>query len=167
MITRLDEEAKRIEPIFSGPNSKEYERICIKIEERFLVYLQTLRLKAHKILDVQEPTWYDDMFAFQNEMKDLEITIGNLVNVVFKDMNNVQEGITNLYGFKIYMNRKSLKSLFDSITTKVRITIVLLNLPIQKFINDRHNYYELNFAEDMAAVRQRYSSNETRNIGGT
>lgn len=95
-----------------------------------------MKLKAHKILDVREATWHDDMFAFRTKMKDLEIIIENLMNAVFKNMNNVRQGIANLYGFNIYMKRESLKALFDSMRSHViPFSIYLFTDKIKFIIN--------------------------------
>lgn len=60
------------------------------------------------------------MLVFRNEMKDLEIMIENLMATVFRNVNNVHEGIENLRSFYNYMNRENLKSLFDSKNMNVR-----------------------------------------------
>lgn len=118
-------------PRFGGPKGLTYEKTCEKIETIFLEHLEVLKLKADKILDVQEVTWHDYIFTFRTDMKDLESMIENLVNAVFKDMNNVREGISNLYGLQIYVNRENLKTLFDATTTSVRL---LLDTSIQLLI---------------------------------
>lgn len=89
------------------------------MEKLFLDYLEIVGSQYEKILDIQDASWQDDMFAFRNEMKDLEIIIENLMNVVFTNINNVREGIGNFYGLRMYMGRDCLKVLFNFPATKV------------------------------------------------
>lgn len=117
---RMDETTEITRPMFSGTKGEEYERVCQKIERLFHEALQTIEQNSHKILDVNQSSWHDDMFTFRAEMKDLEIIIENLVPSVFQGLNNVQEGIENLQGFYNYMNRENLKPLFDARTNDVR-----------------------------------------------
>ncbi|XP_024940642.1 dynein heavy chain 2, axonemal [Cephus cinctus] len=118
-FARMDETVKIGKPRFGGTKGTEHEKVCQKIERMFLDHLHSLEQKSHKIFDVQQVTWYDDMFRFRQEMKDLEIIIENLATTVFKDVNNVHEGIQNIYGFYNYIGRENLRTLFDSKTTSV------------------------------------------------
>lgn len=115
----MDETVYIGKPQFNGTKGPEYEKVCMKIEHLFAEHLQAVEAISEKILDVQQSTWYDDMFTFRTRMKDLEVIIENLVTVVFKGVNNVEEGIHFLFGFQNYMNRENLKNLFDSKTTEV------------------------------------------------
>lgn len=82
--------------------------------------MSKIEANSYKIFAVQDSTWHDDMIIFRSEMRDLEIMIENLIATVFMDVNNVQEGIEDLRSFYNYLNRKNLKSLFDSKNTSVR-----------------------------------------------
>lgn len=124
---RSDETAQILSPKFSGTNGEEHERVCQNIERLFYEALNKIEANSHKIFAVHESTWHDDMIIFRNEMRDLEIMIENLIATVFMDVNNVQEGIEDLRSFYNYLNRKNLKSLFDSKNTSVRRN--------QRFIN--------------------------------
>lgn len=115
----MDETAGIPEARFPGTKGIEHERVCQKIEKLFLESLGTIVSNCHKILDVQQPTWNDDMFVFRDQMKDLEIIIENLVTATLKNVINVHEAIDNLYGFRGYMRRKNLAPLFDRKTTLV------------------------------------------------
>ncbi|XP_043277760.1 dynein axonemal heavy chain 2 [Venturia canescens] len=116
-FARMDETATILPPRFAGTKGPEFERTCQKVEKLYLEYLSAIEINSHKILDVQEATWYDDMFVFRGHMKDLEINIENLVSSVFEYVQNVEEAIASLYGFHTYMSRENLTSLFDRKTT--------------------------------------------------
>lgn len=118
----MDETVPILPPRFAGTEGPEFEKSCQKVEKLYLEYLLAIERNSHKILDVQEPTWYDDMFVFRGHMKDLEINIENLVSSVFEYVQNVEEAIGSLYGFHTYMSRENLMSLFDRKTTLVSFT---------------------------------------------
>ncbi|XP_034934334.1 dynein heavy chain 2, axonemal [Chelonus insularis] len=118
-FARLDETIEILSPVFSGTEGVTHGKVCTRIEKLFLEHLQQLKQKADKILNVQDSTWNHDMFKFRNEMKELDMMIENLVNKIFRKLNNIREGISNLYAFHTYRNRENLKTLFDSVTTEV------------------------------------------------
>ena len=117
---RSDETAQILSPKFSGTSGEQHERVCQKIERLFYEALDEIEANSYKIFAVHESTWQDDMIIFRNQMRDLEIMIENLIATVFMDVNSVQEGIENLQSFYNYLNRRNLKSLFDSKNTSVR-----------------------------------------------
>ncbi|XP_076632445.1 dynein heavy chain 2, axonemal kl-2 [Colletes latitarsis] len=118
-FARMDETVDDMRPMFSGTKGEEYERGCQKIERLFHEALQKIEQISHKIFDVHQGTWHEDVFAFRSELKDLEVMIENLVTSAFVGMHNVQEGIENLQGFYNYMNREKLKQLFDVKTNEI------------------------------------------------
>ena len=122
----MDETMNILEPRFGGTTGQEQERVCQKVEKLFMEYLQIIKENSEKILDVKQPTWYDDMFEFREHMKDLEMIVENLVTAAFKDVQTVQQGIDYLYGFKNYMNRQNLQTLFDRKTTLVSLFYYIL-----------------------------------------
>ena len=119
MCNRIDETTEIMKPMFGGTKGEERERVCQKIERLFHEALERIEQNSHKIFDIYCGTWHDDMFAFHNEMKDLEVIIENLVVSVFARMNNVQNAVEDLQGFYPYMNREKLKALFSAKTLEV------------------------------------------------
>jgi len=109
-----------LSPKFSGTHGEEYERICRKIERLFHTALDHVEENSEKIFSVHEATWNDDMNAFRIEIRDLEIMIENLITTVFKDINNIQEGIEDLHSFYNYCDREHLRPLFENKNTQVR-----------------------------------------------
>ncbi|KOC70969.1 Dynein-1-beta heavy chain, flagellar inner arm I1 complex [Habropoda laboriosa] len=118
-FARMDETALSSKPMFGGTKGEERERVCQKIERLFHEALEKIEQNSSKIFDVHHSTWHDEMFAFRNEMKDLEVIIENLVASVFVNLNNVQEGVEDLQAFYSYMNREKLKVLFDAKTAEI------------------------------------------------
>ena len=116
----MDETEEIQKPFFRCTRGEEFEKTCQDIEDEFLTHLKSLKSISHKIFDVQQPTWHDDMFNFRGKMKVLEIRIENLVDTVFIRVDTVEFEIYALYGFKNYMKRESLKSVFNTKTAFVR-----------------------------------------------
>ncbi|CAL7938030.1 unnamed protein product [Xylocopa violacea] len=118
-FARMDETTEILKPMFGGTKGEERERVCQKIERLFHEALEKIEQHSYKIFDVYHGTWHDDMFAFRNEMKDLEVIIENLAASVFVGLNNAQEGVENLQGFYTYMSRENLMPLFDAKTIDI------------------------------------------------
>ncbi|KAF7401616.1 hypothetical protein HZH68_007436 [Vespula germanica] len=118
-FARMDETTSILRPKFGGTKGGEHSRACQKIERLFLESLEKIEANSHKIFDVLNISWQNIMSVFRNEVRELEIIIENLIATVFADMNNVQEGIENLYGFYNYMNRERLQQLFNNKTMEV------------------------------------------------
>ncbi|XP_012280984.2 dynein heavy chain 2, axonemal [Orussus abietinus] len=138
-FARMDDTTIIPKPIFGGTKGIEYERVCQKVERLFLESLRKIEANSQKIFDVHQPTWYDDMFRFREEAKDLEIILENLMTSVFQDMNNIQEGINHLYGFYNFMGRKTLRTLFDS---KITLIWKMFGEEIQKTKQEVLDEYE-------------------------
>ncbi|KZC12413.1 Dynein heavy chain 2, axonemal [Dufourea novaeangliae] len=140
-FARMDETVEETRPMFSGTKGKEREWGCQKIDRLFHEALLKIRQNSAKIFDVLEGTWHEDMFAFRSELKDLEVIIENLVTSAFVGMNNVQEGIEDLQGFYNYMNRETLKSLFDEKTNDIwRLYSDEIQQTKQEVLDEREEY---------------------------
>lgn len=62
-------------PIFGGANGERFEAKCDQIEQMFHDALQHLQRVSHTILDVQAPSWYDDVLLFRICIKDIEVSL--------------------------------------------------------------------------------------------
>lgn len=60
-------------PKFSGSRGEQFERKCDQIEHMFQDALNTVREVTSNILDVQAPSWYDDILQFRGVIKDIEV----------------------------------------------------------------------------------------------
>ncbi|KAI4504209.1 hypothetical protein M0802_000680 [Mischocyttarus mexicanus] len=142
-FARMDERTNILRPTFPGTKGEEHRRACQKIERLFFESLEKIEANSHKIFDVLHVAWKNIMSIFRGEVRELEIIIENLVATVFVVMNNVQEGIDNLYGFYNYMNRKELQELFNNKT-----------MEIWKMFDDDIQ----NAKQDVLDVKEEYSS---------
>ncbi|XP_013149055.1 PREDICTED: dynein heavy chain 2, axonemal [Papilio polytes] len=116
---RIDEIEQINKPIFAGANGDQFEAKCDQIEKMFSVALGLVRKVAHTILDVQAPSWYDDILQFRSTIKDIEIIIENLVESVFEGVNHVEEAVVALYSLHNYSRRQNLKRIFKRKTAEV------------------------------------------------
>ncbi|KAL2735253.1 dynein axonemal heavy chain 2 [Vespula squamosa] len=140
-FARMDETNNILRPKFAGTKGEEHSRACKKIERLFLESLQKVEVNSHKIFDVLNISWQNIILTFRNEVKELEIIIKNLIETVFVDMNNVQEGIENLYGFYNYMNREQLQELFNNKTMEVwKMFNNDIQFTKQSILSDRQRY---------------------------
>lgn len=124
----MDETMTTGKPFFRGTRGPEFEATCQNIEDEFVDYLNSVKLISHKILNVHQVTWHDDLFIFRGKMKDLEIMIENLLNIVFSYNDTIEDGVYALYGFYNYLSRESLKPIFENKTTRVSEEILFLFL---------------------------------------
>lgn len=124
----MDETTQISNPKFSGTKGEEHERVCRKIEKLFYDTLRKIEDNSHRIFAVRESTWQDDMLVFRTDVRDLEIMIENLIATVFRNVNNVQEGIEDLRSFYNYLNRDKLKPLLDSTNTSVSALELIIHV---------------------------------------
>lgn len=73
----------------------------------------------HKVCNVQDSSWNDEILQFRSRMKDIEIVIENLVNAIFQEIVTVDDGVEALASLYNYSTRKTLKNLFDRKTSDV------------------------------------------------
>ncbi|KAI5642765.1 dynein-1-beta heavy chain, flagellar inner arm I1 complex [Phthorimaea operculella] len=116
---RIDELEDVPKPIFGGSHGDLFEKKCEQIEHMFHDALNNIKRVQFAILDVQAPSWYDDILAFRTTIKDIEIIIENLVDSVFEDVNHVEEAVVALYSLNNYSKRKNLKRIFKRKTAEV------------------------------------------------
>ncbi|XP_053613118.1 dynein axonemal heavy chain 2 isoform X1 [Plodia interpunctella] len=116
---RMDEMEVISKPLFSGARGDQFEEKCSSIEHMFQDALRNVRQVSSTILDVQAPSWYDDVLQFRTVVKDIEIIIENLVESVFEGVNHVEEAVVALYSLNNYSKRKSLRRIFKRKTAEV------------------------------------------------
>ncbi|XP_050668613.1 dynein axonemal heavy chain 2 [Leptidea sinapis] len=116
---RIDEMEVINKPMFGGARGDQFEDKCDQIEHMFHDALDNVKSVSATILDVQAPSWYDDILQFRTVIKDIEIIIENLVESVFEGVNHVEEAVIALYSLHNYSKRKSLKRIFKRKTAEV------------------------------------------------
>lgn len=61
--------------MFGGARGDIFEAKCDQIEHMFYDALDNVKSVSANILDVQAPTWYDDVLQFRTVVKDIEVRI--------------------------------------------------------------------------------------------
>lgn len=59
--------------MFGGARGDQFEMKCDQIERMFHEALVNVRRVSSSILDVQAPSWYDDILLFRTVIKDIEV----------------------------------------------------------------------------------------------
>ncbi|XP_052739543.1 dynein axonemal heavy chain 2 [Bicyclus anynana] len=116
---RIDELEVISKPMFGGARGDEFEAKCDQIEHMFHDALDNVKAVTSSILDVQAPSWYDDILQFRTVIKDIEIIIENLVETVFEGVNHVEEAVVALFSLHNYSKRKNLRRIFKRKTAEV------------------------------------------------
>lgn len=93
----------------------EYEAYCRKIEDLFYENLDEIKLVSEDILDVTKSTWLINMQRFKDSITKLENMVSNLIDRIFKEVKNVEEGIEAIYALQRFKHRESLR---DVLSTK-------------------------------------------------
>ncbi|CAH0714647.1 unnamed protein product, partial [Brenthis ino] len=118
---RIDELEVISKPMFGGARGDQFEAKCDQIEHMFHNALDNVKAVAHNILDVQAPSWYDDILQFRTVIKDIEIIIENLVESVFEGVNHVEEAVVALFSLHNYSKRNNLRRIFKRKTAEASI----------------------------------------------
>ncbi|XP_042367999.1 dynein axonemal heavy chain 2 [Plectropomus leopardus] len=108
-FARWKDGQQRALPCFSGCQGPEFTRSLLKIEGRFHCGLQNLHSLGKGILDVESTTWCNEFNKFRALVKDLEMSMQNLINSVFKTIYTVEEGLRLLDIFRPVSTREAIK----------------------------------------------------------
>lgn len=72
---RIDELEPVNKAMFGGARGEEFEKKCDQIEHMFQNALYNVQAVSQTILDVQAPSWYDDVLQFRSVVKDIEVSV--------------------------------------------------------------------------------------------
>lgn len=86
----------------------QYEMYCCKIEDLFYKNLEEIKLVRDDILDVTKSTWLENMQKFRDSVMELENMIRTLINCIFEEVQNIEEGIEAIYALQRFKHRESL-----------------------------------------------------------
>lgn len=98
----------------------EYEAYCRKIEDLFYENLDEIKLVSEDILDVTKSTWLINMQRFKDSITKLENMVSNLIDRIFKEVKNVEEGIEAIYALQRFKHRESLRDVLSTKWVQVR-----------------------------------------------
>ncbi|XP_012061757.1 PREDICTED: dynein-1-beta heavy chain, flagellar inner arm I1 complex-like [Atta cephalotes] len=99
--------------MIGGPNGIKYDACCRQIENLFSEILDEIKLIRHEILDVTKFSWLENMLNFRNFVMELENMIKNLIDCIFDEIKNVEEGIEAIYALQRFKHRESLRDLLS------------------------------------------------------
>lgn len=106
--------------LIGGPNGVEYDAYCRQIESLFYESLDEIKLIRDDILDVTKFSWLENMLKFRNFVMELESMIKNLIDRIFEEIENVEEGIEAIYALQRFKHRESLRDLLSRKWVQVR-----------------------------------------------
>ncbi|XP_011064281.1 PREDICTED: dynein-1-beta heavy chain, flagellar inner arm I1 complex [Acromyrmex echinatior] len=99
--------------MIGGPNGIKYDACFRQIENLFSEILDEIKLIHHEILDVTKFSWLENMLNFRNFVMELESMIKNLIDCIFDEIKNVEEGIEAIYALRRFKHRESLRDLLS------------------------------------------------------
>ncbi|XP_032673642.1 dynein heavy chain 2, axonemal isoform X2 [Odontomachus brunneus] len=86
----------------------QYEAYCRRIEDLFYENLDEIKLVRDDILDVAKSTWLENMQKFRDSIMELENMVKTLIDCIFEEVQNVEEGIEAIYALQRFKHRGSL-----------------------------------------------------------
>jgi dynein heavy chain len=96
-------------PVFGGTRAMEIEKSLRDIEEIFMRNLERLENVDYDLLNVTASGWQDDITAFRNNMRDLEVMYVNVINSSFDGVGTVQGAVEVLDAFYLLAKREKIK----------------------------------------------------------
>lgn len=79
IIARVNELEEVSKPYFGGAKGDQFEAKCEQIEHMFASALSDITSVSNSILDVQAPSWYDDILGFRIIIKDIEVRYNSML----------------------------------------------------------------------------------------
>ncbi|XP_024873902.1 dynein-1-beta heavy chain, flagellar inner arm I1 complex-like isoform X2 [Temnothorax curvispinosus] len=99
--------------MIGGPKGIEYDASCRQIESLFYESLDEIKLIRDDILDVTKSRWLENMLKFRNFVMELESMVKNLIDRIFEEIKNVEEGIEAIYALQRFKHRESLRNILS------------------------------------------------------
>lgn len=106
--------------MIGGPKGIEYEVYCHQIESLFYENLDEIKSIRDDILDVTKSSWLENILKFRNFVMELENMVKNLIDRIFEEIKNVEEGIEAVYALQRFKHRESLQDILSSKWVQVR-----------------------------------------------
>lgn len=108
--------------MIGGPKGTEYDAYCHQIERLFHESLHEIKLICDDILDVTNSLWLENILKFRNFVTELENIVKNLIDRIFEEIKNVEEGIETIYALQRFKHRESLRDVLLRKWMQVRNT---------------------------------------------
>lgn len=98
--------------MFGGSKGKVYDIYYQKLQNSFDTILEEIRdpciLTA---LDITNILWFKFMIEFRHEVSELENMLVNMIDDMFDEVENIDEGIEALYSLEKFKQRSDLENL--------------------------------------------------------
>lgn len=98
----------------------QHEAYCRRIEDLFYENLNEIKLVRDDILDVTKSTWLEYMQKFRDSVTELENMVKTLIDCIFEEVQNVEEGIEAIYALQRFKHRESLRDTLSMKWVQVR-----------------------------------------------
>lgn len=95
--------------MIGGTKGINYEINYRQTEDLFNKNLDEIKLVRDTILDITKSTWLKDMQKFRVSMTNLENIIKNLIDCMFKEVRNIEEGIEAIYAFRSFKHKECIR----------------------------------------------------------
>ncbi|KAL0112939.1 hypothetical protein PUN28_012292 [Cardiocondyla obscurior] len=97
--------------MIGGPRGIEYDAYCRQIENLFYESLDEIKLIRDDILNLTKSSWLENMLKFRKFVTELESMVKNLINCIFEEVRNVEEGIEAIYALQRFKHKESLRDI--------------------------------------------------------
>ncbi|XP_067203021.1 dynein axonemal heavy chain 2-like [Linepithema humile] len=111
--------------MIGGTKGSIYETYCHRIENLFYKNLDEIKLVRNNILDIAKCTWLKNMQTFRDSMAELENMVNNLIECIFKEVKNIEEGIEAIYTLQRFKHRETLRDTLSMKWIQVRKKFVV------------------------------------------
>nr|XP_033195881.1 dynein-1-beta heavy chain, flagellar inner arm I1 complex-like [Bombus vancouverensis nearcticus] len=99
--------------LIGGPNGTEYEAYLREIESLFYENLNEIIMARDIVFDVTGSIWFIKIKQFRYMDLQLENMVVNLINDIFKNVKNIEEGIEAIYVLQKFKKRENLRELLQ------------------------------------------------------
>nr|XP_031834936.1 dynein heavy chain 2, axonemal isoform X2 [Nomia melanderi] len=96
-----------------SPRGVEYEAYWQEIENSFYENLNELSVARDVIFDMTKSSWLKKVGRFKCMIQQLENMVINLINDIFKNVENIEEGIEAIYALQKFKKREIFRELLE------------------------------------------------------
>ncbi|XP_076292448.1 uncharacterized protein LOC143214848 [Lasioglossum baleicum] len=100
--------------ILGSPRGMEYEAYWREIENLFYESLGDIRADRDVIFDITKSNWLKKIDQFRYITRQLENMVINLINELFKNVKNIEEGIEAIYALQKFQERETFRELLQN-----------------------------------------------------
>lgn len=99
--------------MFGGTKGKIYDMYHEELQNSFAIILSKIREPCNFALDITNISWFQFMTKFRHEVIELENMLKNMINDMFEEVQNIDEGIEALYSLQKFQQRPDLEILLN------------------------------------------------------